>query len=95
MKKIIIILLVLTTVLSGCGTDNQQIGRSECQTDSDCVRGGCSGTICHATSQESMATTCEWKEEYGCFQKVNCGCVEGKCNWDDNNALTECINSKR
>jgi len=53
-----------------------------CQTDADCIKGGCSGQICQSKNEESAVTTCEWKECYNsAAYKVNCLCIKNKCMW--------------
>ena len=48
---------------------------NECESDEDCVIGGCSGEVCAA---ESVFTTCEVLP-YG--PTGNCGCLDGYCQW--------------
>jgi eight-cysteine-cluster-containing protein len=54
----------------------------ECKTDSDCIKGGCSGEVCQSKKDEVAVSICIWKE---CFDAekygLNCRCVEGKCQW--------------
>lgn len=53
-----------------------------CQSDVDCVAAGCSGQICvPAYKAADIVTTCEYLEEYICYQEANCGCVQGVCSW--------------
>lgn len=55
-----------------------------------CVVTGCSGQIC---APEDMASTCEWKPVYACYQLSNCGPYgsAGQCSWQSNPAFDECI----
>lgn len=60
-----------------CGSSTKAL----CQTDADCVSGGCSGQVCEKVG-EGGVTTCEYadcynKNQYG----VVCGCVSGQCQW--------------
>lgn len=65
-----------------------------CQSDVDCIKAGCSNTLCIAKSnQESGFTTCEWKDSYKCYQEQSCICQNNKCNWNNQDKLTQCINS--
>ncbi|MFB6075943.1 MAG: eight-cysteine-cluster domain-containing protein [Candidatus Aenigmatarchaeota archaeon] len=62
-----------------CGSSTQET----CSADADCVAGGCSGQVCQSKNEESIISTCEWKEcydneKYG----LSCQCVEGKCQWN-------------
>ncbi len=60
-----------------------------------CVKGGCSGTVCSPAGEEVM-TTCEWREEYACYQDATCEVQpDGKCGWTMTDALTSCLASKR
>jgi len=55
-----------------------------------CVVSGCSGQICGETS---MITTCEWRAEYACYQKL--GVCErdssGACGWKKTTELAACL----
>ncbi|MFA4946482.1 MAG: DUF333 domain-containing protein [Candidatus Micrarchaeia archaeon] len=58
---------------------------TECETDSDCVVGGCSNQLC-ILRDASGISTCEWADYYSCYQRSwqasECGCVQGNCVWD-------------
>ncbi|MBI5036902.1 eight-cysteine-cluster domain-containing protein [Candidatus Micrarchaeota archaeon] len=64
----------------------------ECEADSDCVRGGCSGQACHAKTEGSQITTCEFRPEYSCYSEGGCGCIEGKCAWSGE--TLKCVEEK-
>ncbi|HBR22030.1 MAG TPA: hypothetical protein DD713_05610 [Nitrospiraceae bacterium] len=54
----------------------------ECKTDSDCIKGGCSGQVCQSKKEGAVITTCEWRECYNANKyKVSCKCIEGRCEW--------------
>jgi len=58
--------------------------KGSCSSDSDCSIGGCSRSVCMATSEldEGFITTCEFKECYIAQDyEVSCGCVNNKCQW--------------
>jgi len=61
-----------------CGTSTFY----ECEQDSDCTSGGCSGQICQGVDEEKQVSICNYKECYDdeVFNVV-CGCVENKCQW--------------
>ena len=49
-----------------------------CETDADCVSGGCGGELCYNPAEGGGISTCE------CTSPTNvtgCGCVAGKCAW--------------
>lgn len=53
-----------------------------CSSDSDCIKGGCSGEVCQSNQEQPLITTCEWKncynpDRYGLY----CKCVNEKCQW--------------
>jgi len=84
-KRILIIICIL--ILAAC---TQQ--QAECQQDSDCVKAGCSGTVC--TTQEkaiNIITTCEIKEEYKCYEDSTCKCIKGKCAWTEQKEISKCL----
>ena len=67
----------------------------ECSGDADCGIGGCSGQICAPKDKAaSIITTCEWRQEYGCYNLTACGCVSGKCAWKNNPRFDLCIGSR-
>ena len=65
---------------------------AECVSDMDCAIAGCSAQLC-VTAQEApeILTTCEYREEYGCFEFTTCGCNEGKCGWASTNEYEACL----
>lgn len=53
-----------------------------CSSDSDCLRGGCSGQYCQSRAETGLITTCEYKECYDTDRyNVQCGCIKGQCQW--------------
>ena len=53
-----------------------------CESDADCVIGGCSGQICSSKNEGEISTTCEYRdcydaEKYG----FDCVCVNHTCTW--------------
>lgn len=55
-------------------------GIGACALDAQCMASGCSGQVC---ANESVITTCEWREEYACYAHASCGCVNGSCAWSE------------
>ncbi len=54
-----------------------------CNTDDDCLSGGCSGQVCQSKAEEPVITTCEYRacynpQPYG----LQCICFENKCQWN-------------
>lgn len=65
---------------------------AECITDENCGVGGCSGEVCTTLSKsKEIVTICVWKPEYECLKKTSCGCIKGKCKWEENQAYKECM----
>jgi len=94
MKKVIGIIVLMSLCLAllyGCTSEKVY----KCSFDSDCKKGGCSQTVCEGKDEPATFTTCEWKEEYECYQQAQCGCVSEKCQWKDSETLDECISEKR
>lgn len=54
-----------------------------------CIVTGCSGQIC---SDQDMASTCEYREEYACYQLSRCERqADGACGWTQTPELTSCL----
>lgn len=55
-----------------------------------CHVGGCSGQLC--SDQPGAISTCEWREEYACYQTATCERQpEGHCGWTDTAELAACL----
>ncbi|MBN2095741.1 MAG: eight-cysteine-cluster domain-containing protein [Candidatus Aenigmarchaeota archaeon] len=53
-----------------------------CETDSDCITGGCSGQVCQSKSRGGMVTDCEWRDCYDASKyNKSCKCIGNKCAW--------------
>jgi len=70
-------------------------GSTECTTDADCVKGGCSGTICQSKDAEPIFTTCEYLPEYECYKQIKCGCIDSKCQWGKTAEFDDCLEKAR
>ena len=68
---------------------------TECTSDNDCVKGGCSGNICQSKNSEPIFTTCEYLPEYGCYSEISCGCINGKCEWQKTEEFNNCVEEAR
>ncbi|MEM4359910.1 MAG: eight-cysteine-cluster domain-containing protein [Candidatus Bilamarchaeaceae archaeon] len=54
-----------------------------CSSDSDCRVGGCSGQVCQSKYEESVITTCEYRECYNArAYGLSCECIAGRCQWN-------------
>jgi len=61
-------------------------------TGNGCKRGGCSNHLCLEANAPEVVSTCEYKEEYGCYQKAECKRQEsGECNFSLTPELTNCL----
>ncbi len=61
-----------------------------------CVTAGCSGTACvapdHPLATGEMATTCEFKPEYACYEQASCDKqADGACGWTQTPELQACL----
>lgn len=55
-----------------------------------CYVTGCSGQLC--SSEQGMMSTCEYKEEYACYQRATCEVqAGGECGWTETSELSSCI----
>ena len=58
-----------------------------------CFKTGCSGQIC---SDQHIATTCEWREEYSCYQNAICERqADGKCGFRPTEELKICLGGSK
>jgi hypothetical protein len=61
-----------------------------------CAIGGCSGQLCVEESPDGTASTCEWREEYGCYIKTKCEVqADGNCGWTENEQFKQCLEQAR
>ncbi len=59
-----------------------------------CVRAGCSGHLCisAAQAQNGLSTTCEFRDEYACYQQADCVLLSsGTCGWQPTAQLSQCL----
>jgi len=60
------------------------------ETSDGCFVGGCSGQIC--SDREGVVSTCEWREEYACYQQATCERqADGACGWTSTAELDACL----
>jgi len=53
-----------------------------CNSDADCITGGCSGQVCQSRMEEPVITTCEFRECYNAeIYAYKCRCLNKKCQW--------------
>lgn len=110
MKAVIIILLCLAAAFAITGCEEEDLesdivlddvpiggkrGILRCAEDSDCVTGGCSGTICQHKDSEPIMTTCEFKPEYTCYKQIGCKCISNGCVWDKTAEFDDCVEEAR
>ena len=54
----------------------------ECRSDAGCKKGGCSSQICQSANEESVFTTCEYRECYDAGKyNLRCKCFGNRCQW--------------
>jgi hypothetical protein len=87
--------LTCANVRCGFGTVCQMVnGSPQCMPNHPpplnfCVKTGCSGQIC---APSHMASTCEWRPEYACYDSATCAPqANGQCGWTQTPALTACL----
>ena len=57
-----------------------------------CLVSGCSNTVCADTEVGPQITTCEWREEYACYQNAKCERQDdGQCGWTQTTELQACL----
>jgi hypothetical protein len=61
-------------------------------TKKPCLKTGCSKQIC---SDQTVMSTCEWREEYACYRKAACERqADGNCGFTKTPELTNCLKRK-
>ena len=59
-----------------------------------CVVGGCSSQLCVEGPGGDVVSTCEWREEYACYQNAVCERqTNGACGWTQTEELSLCLES--
>jgi len=57
-----------------------------------CVADGCSSQLCVDEALGGVASTCEWLEEYACYQDAECAQqADGSCGWTPTPELSACL----
>ncbi len=92
--------IILTGIDGSVYKEQFNIGGSgvsaECQADTDCATGGCSGEICGVAGLiEDVASPCLVRDYYQCYQYTSCGCVRGQCKWKENPNFNKCFSEKQ
>lgn len=60
--------------------------------DGECITSGCSGQLCVPADADPIGTTCEWREEYACYQAAACEKqADGACGWTPTDELAQCL----
>ena len=74
-----------------CGwTQTEELQQCIEDANGPCYVSGCSNQIC--SDQENVASTCEWREEYACYQDAICERQRnGFCGWTQTTELNECL----
>ncbi len=64
--------------ISFCGISTY----GKCEIDEECKISGCSGQICQSIYEDTLISTCEFKECYE-YKKYGyiCKCINNKCQW--------------
>ena len=63
---------------SFCGSSTY----GSCNSDSDCISGGCSGQVCQSKNEEGVITNCAYRDCYSAEKYgLSCKCSDSKCQW--------------
>lgn len=89
--------LLFATAIAGCGEEPSDDGAaaSNALVEDGCKVTGCSAELC-VNPGEEVVTTCEWREEYACYQVATCARQQGgQCNWSETPQLQACLQKLR
>lgn len=91
-KKIIVVVLILLALLiSFFFLLNSLKQRKQRLT---CVLAGCSNQLCVSSNTQNIVTTCEWKEEYKCYQEAKCELQKNReCGFTKDEKFRQCMKS--
>ncbi len=80
------------TVIETEPNDTKKV-EDQVEPQADCVRAGCSGQLCvKAELADQIATTCEYRVEYGCYQDATCALQkDGNCGFNQTPELLQCL----
>ena len=74
-----------------CGWEVRECPTTASGAGGDCVRGGCSGTVCSEPGNDVM-TTREYRPEYACYREAKCERQSGgACGWTQTDTLKSCL----
>ena len=60
-----------------------------------CIKSGCSGQLCVAASNSDIISTCEWRDQYACYQTAECKLQsDGQCGFTQTDELNNCLQQK-
>jgi hypothetical protein len=83
---------LLLSVFAGCASHHEPGHGADGGVSPRCVVGGCSGQLCVSADVEPPVTTCEWREEYACYDNANCTVQDnGACGWTATPELEACL----
>jgi len=75
-----------------CCADKEAVCAPEEPAPAPCYVGGCSAQLCG--EEEGLISTCEWKDEYACYQDPAATCerqADGACGWTQTPELLACL----
>lgn len=89
---VLLALIVFIAILYGIFSDIPNPINTGCE----CQAAGCSNELCVEKSKASdIVSTCIYSPEYDCLKYSTCGCVNGKCQWEENQNYTTCLRNVR
>lgn len=86
------------SALALCGVSTPPPAQKKPQTSvtKKCKIAGCSSQLCVDASSPDMASTCEYKEEYGCYKDRACEVQsDGACGWSPQDEINRCVAKAR
>jgi hypothetical protein len=73
-------------------TTESSVDRIRDKSSIECVRGGCSNTVCLRAPADQLITSCEWKPEYACYKMMECAPTpQGECKFAETEESKKCF----
>lgn len=86
------LLFAFAILAAACGGKSNPPAPTPMPEQPACVAGGCSNHMCIEEGGPGVITTCEFRDEYACYQGATCARqADGQCGWTQTPELQACL----